>query len=48
MGLNVNWFESYDTYKMQVFPFPGFCDFVQKHSFGFFAFCVITFVPVKI
>ena len=34
--------------KMQIFPFSFFCNFVQKHWFAIFAFCVITIVPVKI
>ena len=40
MGLNLNWFKSYGLKcsKTQIFPFPFFCDFVQKHKFAFFAF----------
>jgi hypothetical protein len=39
---------------MQIFPFSFFCDFAKKGSIGFLsfllfsAFCVITFVPIKI
>jgi hypothetical protein len=32
---------------MQTFPFPVFCDFVKK-VICIFAFCVITFEPIKI
>ena len=38
-------------HKMQIFPFLVFSNFVQKHSFAFFAFflfCMITIVPIKI
>ena len=40
MGLNFNWFKIYGLKcsKKQIFPFPFFCDFVQKHKFAFFAF----------
>ena len=40
MGLNLNWFKSYGLKcsKMQIFPFPFFCDFVWKHKFAFFVF----------
>ena len=40
MGLNLNWVKSYGLKcsKMQIFPYPFFCDFVQKHKFAFFAF----------
>ena len=39
---------------MQIFPFPFICDVVEKNAFvffaflGFFAFCVITVVPIMI
>ena len=39
---------------MQIFPFLIFCDIVEKNAFvflaflGFFAFCVITVVPIMI
>ena len=39
---------------MQIFPFPFFCDIVEKNAFAFFAslaffvFCVITVVPIMI
>ena len=38
---------------MQIFPFPVFCDIVEKKAFVvfagfFFAFCVITIVPIMI
>ena len=32
---------------MQTFPFPVFCDFVKK-IICVFAFCAITFEPIKI
>ena len=40
MGLYLNWLKSYGLKcrKMQIFPFPFLCDFVQKHKFAFFAF----------
>ena len=49
-GLNSDWFKSYDT-KCKYFHFWFFCNFVLLHTFAFFcvfAFCVITFVPIKI
>ena len=39
---------------MQIFPFPFFCDIVEKTAFAFFAlwiffaFCVIIVVPIMI
>jgi hypothetical protein len=42
-GLNLNWLKSYVT-KCKHFHFLFFCDFVKKK----FAFCVITFEPIKI
>jgi hypothetical protein len=40
MGINLNWVKSsgLKCNKMQIFPFPVFCDFVQKHKFVFFPF----------
>ena len=40
MGLYLNWLKGYGLKcrKMQIFPFPFLCDFVQKHKFAFFAF----------
>ena len=37
-GINLDWFKSYDTKCKYRFPFAVFCNFVQKHSFAFFAF----------
>ena len=36
-GLKSDWFKGYDT-KCKYFHFHFFCNFVQKHSFAFFAF----------
>ena len=34
--------------KMQIFPFLIFRDIVEKNAFVFFAFCVVTVVPIMI